>query len=189
GYLLDAAMLKKLSEAGLDVYHITLDGPRDVHDRQRIPVNGRPTYDQIVRNIRMILERSEARVVLRVNAFLEQESLVDTIEDWLQEDILPEFERFHDRIDYYIVPVWDATTSSIEGICLSRLLDFQRLARLKDAALRIKESSLQDELSSLLGKSGSLSCYAGSPNSFVIGSDGSVYKCTVAVDLPANQVG
>jgi uncharacterized protein len=33
------------------------------------------------------------------------------------------------------------------------------------------------------------SCYAADPNSFVIGSDGTVYKCTVAFDDSRNQVG
>src|ERR1700730_19053298 len=32
-------------------------------------------------------------------------------------------------------------------------------------------------------------CYAADPHSFVIGSDGTVYKCTVAFEDPHNQVG
>jgi uncharacterized protein len=32
-------------------------------------------------------------------------------------------------------------------------------------------------------------CYAADPQSFVIGSDGTVYKCTVAFDDPRNQIG
>lgn len=36
---------------------------------------------------------------------------------------------------------------------------------------------------------GTLSCYAGKPNHYVVGSDGSVYKCTVALDLPENHIG
>ena len=32
-------------------------------------------------------------------------------------------------------------------------------------------------------------CYAANPNSFVIGSDGIIYKCSVAFDNPLNQIG
>jgi uncharacterized protein len=189
GYLLNSDAVLKLSDAGLDVYHITLDGPKEIHDSQRIPINGKPTYDKIFENIRMILEESTARVVLRVNIAIENKSVLSVIEKWLTKEVMPTLTKFDDRIDYYIVPIWDATTTSIEGICLSKLLDFQRFARLKDATLRVKGQSLRQDLSSMVKKSGSLSCYAGTPNSYVIGADGAVYKCSVAVDLSENRVG
>lgn len=36
---------------------------------------------------------------------------------------------------------------------------------------------------------GGSECYASNPNSFVIGSDGMIYKCTVAFNNPINHVG
>ena len=32
-------------------------------------------------------------------------------------------------------------------------------------------------------------CYAANPHSFVIGSDGTIYKCTVAFEDPKNHLG
>jgi len=189
GYLLKSESLEKLTAAGLSIYHITLDGPKEVHDSQRVAVRGRSTYDRILRNLKLILLESDAKIILRINVYLKDESSTRKIKDWLTQEILVEFDQFRDRLDFYTVPVWDATTTSIDGICLTNLLDFQRFAQLREMVSNVKGSSLRKELSRNFEKFGTLSCYAGSPNSFVIGSDGAVYKCTVALDLPANRVG
>lgn len=189
GYLLKDGSLKELSNSGMDVYHITLDGPKSLHDKQRVGIKKQPTYERIFDNMIKILDESDSRIVLRVNVQISGSDSSDLIQQWLTQEIVPTFESYGDRVDYYIVPIWDATTTGIEGICLSKLVDFQRVAKLKEAALNAKGSSLKEELASLLAKPGSLSCYAGTPNSFVIGADGAVYKCSVAVDLPENQIG
>lgn len=189
GYLLKEGTLEKLSDSGMDVYHITLDGPKNLHDNQRVGIKKQPTYERIFDNMMTILNESDSKIVLRVNVQVSGKDSTALIENWLTQEIVPTFANYGERVDYYIVPIWDATTTGIEGICLSKLVDFQRVAKLKEAALNAKGSSLKEELASMLAKPGSLSCYAGTPNSFVIGADGAAYKCSVAVDLPENQIG
>ena len=45
---------------------ITLDGPKYLHDKKRIYKNGKGTFDEIVKNIDMVLKR-EVRVNIRIN--------------------------------------------------------------------------------------------------------------------------
>lgn len=189
GFLLKKPIIKKLSSVGVSVYHITVDGPKNLHDNQRVQTTGNPTYETILNNIHKIFKHSDARVVLRININPQNKQLSETITDWIENTIMTKFSYAKDRLNFYIMPIWNATTQSIEGICLTNILDFQQYAKVKNQALKSQGSSLRKDLGKMLNTTGSLSCYAGKPNSYVIGSDGSVYKCTVAVDLPENQIG
>ncbi|MET3210766.1 UNVERIFIED_CONTAM: uncharacterized protein ABIC26_003727 [Paenibacillus sp. PvR008] len=49
-----------------DYFQISVDGPKSIHDRRRITAGGQGTFDRIVRNIDMALERG-FRIALRTN--------------------------------------------------------------------------------------------------------------------------
>jgi uncharacterized protein len=54
--------------ATLDSLQVTLDGPREVHDRRRVPRNGRPTFDRIVAAIDALAAADlPVRVSVRTN--------------------------------------------------------------------------------------------------------------------------
>jgi uncharacterized protein len=55
-----------LGEDGISHLQVSLDGNAAAHDRRRIPVNGRPTFETIWQNIRMALELG-VQVDLRAN--------------------------------------------------------------------------------------------------------------------------
>lgn len=69
GELLDEETASMLAEYNWLRVQITLDGPEDVHDARRHGKNGRPTFQNVVRNIRMLLstdyiERVDIRISL-----------------------------------------------------------------------------------------------------------------------------
>jgi uncharacterized protein len=45
---------------------VTLDGPPDLHNKSRIPVNGAPTFLTILENIKLLIER-QVKVSIRIN--------------------------------------------------------------------------------------------------------------------------
>jgi uncharacterized protein len=194
GSLLTAETLKLMNPVGVELYHISVDGPRELHNSQRVIPGGGNTYDFILDNIELVLNASESRVLFRVNLNTANPQLGEIVSAWLSDDIMPRYARFGERIQYHVVSIWNATTTSVEGICIS---DSQRFQTWFDVKKRLAQvagkdilSALADEVSGL----GTLACYAGKPNHYVIGSDGSLYKCTVAkctvaFDLPENKVG
>lgn len=59
GYGLDPEMIELVVEYGLSL-QISLDGPREVHDRHRLTAGGRPTFFRIMANLHRLLLRDPA---------------------------------------------------------------------------------------------------------------------------------
>jgi uncharacterized protein len=67
GYLLGVEAREFLCEMGVKFVQVTLDGPRNVHDRRRCLKSGNGTFDRIVKNLDSIGEDAGIGVALRVN--------------------------------------------------------------------------------------------------------------------------
>ncbi len=188
GYGLTSQVVPRLTAVGIDVYQITVDGPREVHDLQRPHIRGTGTYDKILENVdRVLTQRGNPRVVLRVNVDPSDAATGLSVRQWLEHEIHPRYGAFGPQFEVHVVPIWQADTTAIDGICLTDLSRFQVWANVLTAA--IEDGDLGAYLAGALSKLGGLACYAGRPHSYVIGADGAVYKCTVALDLPENRVG
>ncbi len=189
GHRLVEKVVAQLAEIEVDVYQISLDGPREVHDRQRKTAAGHGTYDQILENIERVLELSRSRIILRMNICSRDGDAAELTSRWLEQSLFPRFERYGDRVDYHVVPIWNATTTSIDGICLKDIQRFQTWWSVKRKSLEIRDRTPSEYLAELISTPGKLSCYAGKPGSLVVGADGKLYKCTVAFDRAENQIG
>jgi uncharacterized protein len=66
GYRLTAPMARRLATAGIRDFQVTLDGERDVHDRQRPLAGGRGTFDVLMRNL-VAVAGEVASVAVRIN--------------------------------------------------------------------------------------------------------------------------
>jgi len=66
GTLLNQEIIDKFVKYGMYFIQITLDGPKDVHDKRRIHKDGRGTYDDIIKNLIMV-KKSGIPVQLLVN--------------------------------------------------------------------------------------------------------------------------
>jgi len=62
GTLLTPALVKKLKPLGLKSASVTIDGPKDVHDRFRPFKTGKGSFDVIMRNVRDVCSLTELRI-------------------------------------------------------------------------------------------------------------------------------
>ena len=56
-----------ISSGKISGLQITLDGPKEIHDRRRISLDGESSYDKVLSNIRSILCSTDAQITLRIN--------------------------------------------------------------------------------------------------------------------------
>ena len=189
GSLLNRPMVDRLSELDLNLAHISVDGPKELHNRQRRSLNGQDSYEQILNGIEMLLELTQCNILFRVNVETRYEASGRIISNWLAESIVPRFSRFSSRIQYHAVSIWDASTKAVDGICLDDIGRFQTLWHIRESIAAASGMSMAELLRLDMQSVGSMACYAGRPHHYVAGSDGSIYKCTVAFDLDANRIG
>lgn len=184
-----AELARQLARVDLDLVQVTIDGPRKLHDRQRLGVVGQPTYDRVKRGVGHLLTHTDACVQVRVNANTAEQENVETIARWMQTCVKGMLDEWGPRVSVSVVPIWKATTHSIEGLCLKDIEAFNGWIALRKVATRLEGHDFIARLAQEVGQTGALACYAGKPNHYVLGSDGRVYKCTVAFDLESNQIG
>ncbi|AWR97432.1 radical SAM protein [Acidianus sulfidivorans JP7] len=65
GSLLNSRILDKLNSLGLKYVQITLDGPREIHDKRRYFIGGKGSFDLILNNLKYAQDHTN--VVLRIN--------------------------------------------------------------------------------------------------------------------------
>jgi len=184
GYLLTREVADMLFRAEVRQFQITLDGPRDQHNRLRVLANGTTgTYDRIFANLMMLRESSDAfQAVVRVNFDSGSKSEIDSMLSELQARLEGD-PRFN--MDFHPVGQWGGPNDENLNTCgIGEGRDFRNhlFEHASERGLNLK--ALRQRLEPF----GSV-CYAANPHSFVIGSDGMVYKCTVAFEDPRNHVG
>jgi uncharacterized protein len=182
-YHLDEATASLLFEHNCRQLQITLDGPPAQHDQRRILADGGPTFEVIFNNLKALKQRPEDFLVdIRVN--FDRESL-PAMGDFLR--LLRT--EFHDdrRFAIYFRPIgqWGGPHDASLPVCYGTQGELALFALVEEAiGLGLGHDETQRELL----PHGAV-CYAARPNSFLVGGDGIVYKCTVALDNDINKVG
>lgn len=181
-YMLDPKKVDFLISTNIAHFQITVDGDSTTHDRSRHLNGGGATFDVIWRNL-LYLRSLEASftVGIRVNVdeknYTGAQRLIRLFTDEFGPD--PRF-----TLDFHAI--WDCNETASDDV---ELLTTNRDQAMTDLKLLALASNPRDCLGfSALGP-GARYCYAARANSLVIGSDGSLYKCTVAFDDPRNHVG
>ena len=190
GYLLTPDVASELLDWNVESFQITLDGPRDEHDKRRqlhksahatasnIPENG--TYDKILENVKHLLsQRRVFDLLLRTNYDLDSLPVMDS---WL--DTLVDLVGQDPRVRVDFCPIWADPCKVAVSIPIGEQKQRTYTELLVAAHARGLRTNAPDCLSL-----GGLVCYAAKANSLVIRSDGTINKCTVALDTDYNQVG
>jgi uncharacterized protein len=179
GYLLSRPMADRLLSLAVCDLQVSLDGPRALHDRKRVRLGGLPTFDRIWENLLALRARPDRfRVTLRLH--VDRDNL-DSVPDLLRA-LAGEFST-DDRFEVFVRAI--ARLGGPRDATLPVLAEEESaraLVRLRDEASRLGLKLAQ-------ANAGDPVCYAAHANSFLIRADGRLNKCTVALDLPANQVG
>lgn len=180
GYFLDHNMAASLADVGVLRYQISLDGPRDVHNKSRIRADGRDTYDRIWSNLLAIRDSSlPVSVMLRIHFSVDTVELLEPLIDDIKKEFIPD-----SRFSVFFKAI-------------------ERLGGSNDASIKIfseaeKEKAVKSLQTQLFGEhfvssqnvvlTDDYVCYASRPNSLVIRSNGDVGKCTVALSDERNKI-
>ncbi|GGX13100.1 radical SAM protein [Streptomyces chartreusis] len=178
GYLLDVARAESLARLGVNSYQISLDGPQAFHDTTRLRADGGGSFRRIWQNL-ISLRRSDLdiRVLLRLHLTPSNISQMREFAPEVRDTFLCD-SRFSVHLKA-IERMGGPNDEEIEVLAHETRAQAQRelgaLLRTGDAARG--------------GARREAACYAARPNSLVIRANGTIAKCTVALNDPRNTVG
>jgi uncharacterized protein len=182
-YLMTAERAERCFATGITQFQITLDGPKETHDRLRVLANGGPTFDRVVESlVRLRSLPNEYHVRLRVNFVPETVPHLPKLVDFLGRNFAGD-KRF--SISFHPVAALGGPNDESIERCDEHSADLNEIALM---GLALEQGFGLDAWKESLKPFGSV-CYAADPRSFVVGANGTVYKCTVAFKDPRNQVG
>ncbi len=185
GYLLDEDMLDKLLSYHIYNYQITIDGIEKNHNFQRPLLNGAPTFDKIVDNlinIRLHNRNKFLHITIRVNL---SKSIYENFDEYME--ILHHICQDDPRFSIYMHQVSDwggERVSEIKDEIIVQDMYIGALEKLKKSPYKFNYYVHYGRLDSE-----SCVCYANKLNYFIIGSDGTRYKCTGNFVEDCNKVG
>ncbi len=184
GYNLTPENLSRLLDWHVRAIQVTIDGLGEDHDRLRTLKEGGPTFEVIWDNLRAAKQLDKQfNIAIRVNLAPGSVSRIDPFLTRLQEELAgdPRFSVFFRTAGH-----WGGPNDHLIEVCDSVTAD--KLPLQTGAKALQMNLPIGDIEFNFMRPSGSV-CYAAHPNSFVIGANGSIYKCTVALDNHINHVG
>lgn len=179
-YLLDIKTALELSNLGIRKYQISLDGPKNIHDRSRLRADGSSTFDRIWSNLLAIRNSSlPIEITLRIHVAVDTCNFLDP----LLEDIKREF-LSDSRFSVFFKAIERLGGSNDESIQqFSRAEHDLVMNKLKDKLFGDNHKSLQNK-----DLPDNYICYASRPNSLIIRANGDIGKCTVALYDERNKI-
>ncbi|MCM3205983.1 radical SAM/SPASM domain-containing protein [Paenibacillus illinoisensis] len=180
GYLLTKEVAKSLVEDNkVTSVQITLDGGPETHDQTRILRNGNGTFEKILQNIKDI--KDIIQVIIRVNVSQQNVHDIHKLIPILIENDL------NNKVSLYLSPVTasEGTCQSVSESCL-RTEEFSK----HEMELIEYADKLGFEMGNLYPFNlGGNVCTAVNNNSFVVDSDGNLFKCWNEVGKENLKVG
>lgn len=178
GFLLDKATVNLLRELKIDEIQITLDGIKEEHDKRRVLISGKPTFDRIISNIEYASEH--INIVLRIN--IDKNNITSAFELL---NTLSKLGINKKKVSPYL-GFLRATTSACKNVannCFSEeeyaLNNTKFIERVYE--LGFKSYSFPSPAFHL--------CGAVTEGVFAIDPDGNLFKCWETVAIPEEAVG
>lgn len=183
GYLLTPDVFSRLYKVGVRNYQITLDGFASIHDYFRHLCTGEGTFERIMENLLYIKNNTQyesAKILIRINV---SKKLLPSLSDFVHflaskfggdSRFFIDFERILDLGGTGIDTVRDEIIDTY---------DFDHYIRLA------KNLNLGMNRYEVLLRIGGNVCKAARKNSYLIDFDGSVKKCSAALDAEVNHIG
>jgi uncharacterized protein len=181
GYLLTADMLRRMLQCRIYRFQITIDGVGETHNQSRVLANGGPTFDTIIHNLREVRDTIESRlfkIIVRTNLSKLQLPYIDEYIEFLHTEFGND-----SRFQFYFRPMGDWGGDRVKGIQDSLITSFEELY---EPLLKNISKLNVDAYIPLLKIP---ICSAANRNSFVLGSDGTIYKCTMLFSKDFNHIG
>lgn len=186
GALLDLDRTERLLALGISDYQVSLDGPQRHHDRTRIALNRKGTFDVIWGNLAAIRDSGiDARVMIRLHLTPENLPDMPTFVAEIRDQFLGD-----PRFSMLLMPVARLGGAQDESLSViphdeTRAIIGQLMAIARPQGMLVN----RDPANLACGPCENDVCYASKPNSLVIRANGQLAKCTVGFDAPVNNVG
>jgi len=181
GILLDQETAKRLSEeCKVNEVQITLDGTEEVHNKRRVLLNNKNSFQTIIENIDKIIEFM--RVYVRVNI---DKSNLDDIENLI--NYIYDYKNWKQNVFMSFNPVVKVEDLCVydKNMCFSNL-DF---GLIEANFMKKLYSKVNMDTKNLYPRPRFLACSALSANSFVIDPWGNLYKCWSDVGVSERKIG
>lgn len=176
-YSLTPSTLSQLTAVGVLDYQITLDGPREMHNRSRLRADGKGTFDRIWKNL-IAIRNSKEPVSIKLRVHYDYETFTQI--DPLIEDIRHEF--IHDtRFSVFFKSIERLGGPNDANIKIMSPEEKKLALKMLKRKLYGDDYIDHEEILSV--------CYASQPNSLIIRADGKIGKCTVALNDARNHIG
>lgn len=175
GYLLQDPVIGELDRLDIDTIQVTLDGGRETHDGRRRHVSHGGTYDTILDNLRELMGRWGGKLVVRVNIDRENTEEFSDVRSELSR-CLPEGDVavYPGIVDHGVIRHPDSTCRFTKGEEADFFFEMYRRGEVEGGLFYpVRESG----------------CMALAGNSFLIGPEGELYKCTQDLGEPDRVVG
>lgn len=179
GSLLDQETADRLAKHNCKAVQITVDGPREVHDRRRIYKGGRGSFDRVMEALRLVYDHPDLpKPVVRINVDKTNVEVVPALLEELQERGFA-----GTPVDFGIVHAQTSFCASYADNCYeeSELPDFLpglwRVAREKGLSHGVRPRP-QPTFCGLL-----------TDYNFVLDPQGNIYKCWEHVGFPEYRTG
>lgn len=171
GYLLNRGNVDRLQCCGVADCQVTIDGPAEIHDRRRMLRNGGKTWQKIVDNLAYAASQSLS-IGIRINI---DKSNIEHIEP-----LIYDFKKIglYDKVTFSL-----GLVSKFGKVCRSVEDALMPLDMARDICDQKKMRELLDGPGKMLIRPplALVGCVASAKNSFVVGKDGELYKCSKTV--------
>ena len=168
GYLLDEQTVRILEESRVVKAQITIDGPREIHNKTRILKSGGGSFDRIIENISSV--KSSIYYKVRCNLNKDNVKYISELSDFISSLA----EKSGNNIELYTCGVWDSDASPETGSIVIDRSQFMVDGRVID------ENTLGQRR---------MSCSVIKLFSMVVDCYGKVYKCEETVGDDSAVVG
>lgn len=175
GYLLTSEICDYFSENDLNFAQITIDGNPETHNKSRILKSGEPTYDRILQNIDLLVQKiPKCTIVVRTNIHNGNKDEFGSLHNTLSQ-------RWQKKENVRIVPAFVQPNSNCKVTCCSPhdkttfFLDLKRKHNIQKVNFIPKLK---------LG-----SCSATIENSYIVDPKGLLYKCWNDIGMNERCIG
>lgn len=182
GTLLTQKRIEEL-QPYLSGVQVTFDGSRDMHDRMRAAKNSRPTYDILLRNVCLLVEK-QIPTIVRVNVSKENvSSIVNILDDFIEKGL---------RWSKYFRPYWGRIVDS-SRYCSSyspRCFQDAEWSKLSPKLWReLYRRGFVSIVENVMSENHPASCRAMSPNTYTVAPNGDLYNCLAFAGDPIHKIG
>ncbi|MEF2968168.1 radical SAM protein [Paenibacillus sp. M1] len=184
GYYLTRERFEQMLDLNVGRFMVTLDGEGETHDARRGLNGGGGTYRTIVDNLLSLKQVDRPfEINLRVNF---DNSNLEAVAEFIPvlRDLFADDPRF--KVYFRPVGCMGGENDLNLPVCDERTKD-AKIWEFNEQAIQAG-LTVSSFISDILLPTGAV-CYAAKPNSLIVGSDGRLYKCSVALEQDNNRLG